>query len=75
MKPAPDALHAFEPLIQIGYLPAIFMILSGAFQWYTGTRLSSLNRIRMGRLLVLFGAILLSILAVLQYFMSFAPKP
>lgn len=77
--PAPDsnmvllnAFQAFGALLNLLCLPAVLMLALGILNWRRGNQFQSESRERLGKLLTAFGAILLTIVGVILYFMSFS---
>jgi uncharacterized SAM-binding protein YcdF (DUF218 family) len=65
-----NAFAAFSVLLGLLYLPAVLMMALGLAYWYRGRKQQNLNRQRSGLLLLVFGGILVAIVAVIQLFMQ-----
>lgn len=65
-----DAEGALATLLNIMAMPAVFLICFGVYLWYKGTQQNVENRSRMGRMLLMFGVILLVIVLILSYFIA-----
>jgi hypothetical protein len=65
-----NATGAFLTLLDIMLLPAVLMIATGAILWRRGWLLYAEDKSRLGRMLLMFGIILLLIVLTTSYFLS-----
>lgn len=65
-----DKLHALLALLQLMLLPAMLMLLSGIIVWYKGHQAQVESRIRIGKMLTMFGSILLVIVLITSSFIQ-----
>lgn len=70
MNRIPDSGHALAALLQLMLLPAILMLVAGVLVWYKGYQAEQESRIRIGKMLTMFGSILLTILLITAAFLS-----
>ncbi|MES2646890.1 MAG: hypothetical protein V4717_08460 [Bacteroidota bacterium] len=63
-----NAQAALSTLLNLMALPGAIMTSVGGFMWYNGSQLALENRSRYGRMLVMFGLILLLIVTILSLF-------
>lgn len=62
-----DAINAFAALIKILFLPAAVMLGVGIYWWYQGSKLRNKDRLRLGKMLAMFGIIFMVILQVVYW--------
>ena len=65
-----NAEGAFATLLNLMAVPAVFLICYGGRAWYSGWKSGIVNRARMGRMLLMFGIIILVIVLLLSFFIS-----
>jgi succinate dehydrogenase/fumarate reductase cytochrome b subunit len=65
-----DAQTALDALLSLLMLPAAVMIGIGGFFWDRGATQQNEDRVRKGKMLIMFGAILLVILLVCSWFLN-----
>jgi Zn-dependent protease with chaperone function len=65
-----NAEGALATLLNIMAVPGAFLTFFGAFSWYKGWKLGIENRARAGKMLFMFGLILLVIVLILSFFIS-----
>ncbi|QGW27092.1 hypothetical protein [Phnomibacter ginsenosidimutans] len=65
-----DKLHALLALLQLMLLPAMLMLLSGLIVWYKAHQIQQESRIRIGKMLTMFGSILLAIVLITSSFLQ-----
>ena len=63
-----NAEGAIETLLNLMAIPAVLLTCFGGYYWYKGSKLGYENRVRAGKLLVMFGVILLVIVLILSFF-------
>ena len=68
-----DAQAALTTLLNLMALPGAAMVAVGGYMWYNGSKQALENRERWGRFLVMFGLIMLAIVLILTYYLSFSP--
>ena len=68
--PLLNATGALLTLLDIMVLPAVIMIVAGGFFWRRGWQLNAEDKTRLGRMLFMFGAILLVIVLIITYFLK-----
>jgi hypothetical protein len=61
---------AFSVLLGLLLVPAVGLLVYGARAWHKGQLQQHEDSLRLGRMLVMFGIILLSILVVVSYFLT-----
>jgi hypothetical protein len=69
-----NAAAALATLVEIMALPGALLSGIGGYMWYTGYSKHDENTIRLGKMLIMFGIILLVIVAILSSFLSHLPK-
>ena len=62
-----NAQGALATLLNVMALPGAIMACIGGYLWYKGWQLKLENRTRAGRMLLMFGVILLTIVVILSY--------
>ena len=74
-EPVPllNATGALLTLLDIMVVPAVLMIVTGGILWRRGWLLNSEDKSRLGRMLFMFGSILLAIILVMTYFLEKVP--
>jgi predicted Na+-dependent transporter len=65
-----NAEGALSTLLNLMAVPGALLIFFGAFSWYNGRNQGIENRVRAGKMLFMFGIILLVIVLILSYFIS-----
>ena len=70
MDRIPDSGHALAALLQLMLLPAMLMLVAGVVVWYKGHQARHESRIRIGKMLTMFGSILLVILLITSSFLQ-----
>lgn len=65
-----NAEAALAALLNLVAVPAVFLTCFGGYTWYKGVQQHIEGRIRAGRMLLMFGVILLAIVLILSYFIS-----
>lgn len=70
---ASNAWGALATLVELLALPGAFMAAYGGYMWYMGYRQYDENRLRTGRVFVMFGIILLVIVAIIADFLASFP--
>jgi uncharacterized membrane protein YidH (DUF202 family) len=63
-----DARSAFGALLSLMTMLAVAMLATGAWQWYMGRRAGQNEKLRLGRLITMFGVVLLVIAFVVSFF-------
>ena len=69
-----NAGGALATLVDLMVLPGAIMSAIGGYMWYKGQRNGEENRSRIGRMLLMFGIILLVIVIILSGFLRNLPK-
>ncbi len=65
-----DARAALNGLFSLLMLPAVFMIVLGLRFWYRGAQQQQEDRLRMGKMLTMFGAVFFIILLICSWFLT-----
>ena len=65
-----NPIQAFSVLLTLMLLPAFLMLGFGLRFWYQGRQQQSEDRLRLGRMLFLFGIILLITVAIVSFFLT-----
>jgi uncharacterized membrane protein YidH (DUF202 family) len=61
---------ALSVLLALMLVPAVGMLASGAWLWYTGAAARRYHTERLGKMLVMFGVILLVIVGITSFFLT-----
>ena len=70
-----NAAGALKTLLDLMVVPGVLLTVTGAYMWHSGYRNQEENKSRLGRLLLMFGIILLVIVAILSDFLIHLPVP
>lgn len=62
-----DAINAFSALIKLLFLPATLILGFGIYWWYQGHQLRHTDKLRLGKMLTMFGIIFMVILQVVYW--------
>lgn len=65
-----DAGTAFSALLSFLMFPAVVLLSAGLLYWYRGYQFQNEDRLRLGRMLTMLGAIFLVILLITSSFLS-----
>ena len=65
-----NAQGALTTLLSLMALPGSVMTAVGGYLWYDGIKQQLENRSRYGKMLVMFGLILLAIVLILTYYLT-----
>ena len=65
-----NAEGAFATLLNLMAVPGVLLICYGAWCWHSGWKLDITNRARQGRMLLMFGFIILTIVLILSFFIA-----
>ena len=65
-----NAQAALSTLLNLMALPGAILTVVGGYLWYNGSQQALENRSRIGRMLVMFGLILLFIVIILLLFIA-----
>jgi len=65
-----NAQGALTTLLNLMALPGAVMTAVGGYLWYDGFKKQLDNRSRYGKMLLMFGIILLTIVAILTYYLT-----
>ena len=63
-----DARSAFGALLSLMTVLAAAMLAIGGWQWYKGWQAAQIEKLRLGRLITMFGVVLLVIAFIVSYF-------
>lgn len=66
-----NAAGALKTLLDLMVVPGVLLTASGAYMWFSGYRNQDENKTRLGRMLLMFGIILLVIIAILSNFLLY----
>ncbi len=61
---------AFATLLNMMAVPSVFLICLGGYFWRRGWQEKNENRARLGRMLLMFGVVFLTIVLILCYFIA-----
>ncbi len=62
-----NALQAFDSFIKILFLPAVILLMFGIYNWQQGVRLHMEDKRRVGKMLTMFGVIMLVMLQIIHW--------
>jgi len=70
-----NAQGALATLLNLMALPGALMACMGGYMWFKGWQLKLENRTTAGRMLLMFGVILLTIVAILSFAINRLSSP
>ncbi|CAN5680124.1 hypothetical protein BH10BAC3_BH10BAC3_02790 [soil metagenome] len=65
-----NAQGALTTLLNLMALPGTLMTIVGGYFWYDGVKQQYENRSRYGKMLVMFGLIMLAIVLILTFYLT-----
>ncbi|TAD91088.1 MAG: hypothetical protein EAY75_03975 [Bacteroidetes bacterium] len=65
-----NPIAAFSVLLALMLLPAVAMVAGGGWFWYRGQAQHRQHTERLGKMLVMFGCILLVIVVIVSFFLT-----